>query len=331
MILELLARLLLALLIPLLNPVFTLETVTQVDDYPLYTLHYYGDMDQNLQIVEALATLAADPPVTATTADAPAWGCSLFVAFAGPDGALYGRNFDWEFSPAVLVTYDPPDGYASVAMVDIAYLGYRANAGDLLDMPLEDRTALLAAPALPFDGMNEHGLVVGMAAIPNTRMPYDPDRPTMGSLMIIREALDHARTVDEALALFAAYNLDMTGGPVIHYLIADANGDSALVEFADGEMLVTRNVQPWDMATNFVRATTNRPERQCARYRTLSATLSAQAGDLTPEAALDLLAAVAQGSTQWSIVYEMRGGRVHVVMGRDYDRVYTLPAPVADE
>jgi hypothetical protein len=37
---------------------------------------------------------------------------------------------------------------------------------------------------------------------------------------------------------------------------------------------------------------------------------------------MDALAAVAQESTQWSIVYDLSAGEVQVVMGRGYDQVH---------
>jgi hypothetical protein len=101
--------------------------------------------------------------------------------------------------------FSAPDGYASVAMVDISYLGFRGERGEIIaEMPLVERAALLYAPYLPFDGMNEHGLVVGMAAVSPSPMPVDPDHETLGSLEIMREVLDHARTVDEATVPSAA-------------------------------------------------------------------------------------------------------------------------------
>ena len=56
-------------------------------------------------------------------------------------------------------------------------------------------------PALPFDGMNERGLVVGMAAVPDGNMPPDPGKETIDSLQVIRRMLDQASTVDEAVAI----------------------------------------------------------------------------------------------------------------------------------
>ncbi len=145
---------------------------------------------------------------------------------------LYGRNFDWQYSPALLLFTDPPDGYASVSMVDMEYLGFSGQSFlNLTDLPLEDIEALLQAPYLPFDGMNEHGLAIGMAAVPDGDMQADPARETRGSLGIIREMLDHARDAEEAVDILMKYNIDFEGGPPLHYLMADAKGKSVLVEF----------------------------------------------------------------------------------------------------
>jgi len=52
-------------------------------------------------------------------------------------------------------------------MVDIAYLGFEGQAAyGLTERPLDELAPLLSAPYLPFDGMNDQGLVVGMAAVP---------------------------------------------------------------------------------------------------------------------------------------------------------------------
>ena len=183
----------------------TLSSLDQVGDYPLYVMHYYDDYDTQVYGHRPAST------------QAPAWACSLFAALGDGVNRLYGRNFDWQFSPALLLFTDPPDGYASVSMVDIAYFGFDDQAvRTLLHLSLGDLRPLLQAPHWPFDGMNEHGLAVGMAAVPAGNMPSNPDKPTIGSLGIIREILDHARDVDEAVSLLEAYNVDMQGGPDIH-------------------------------------------------------------------------------------------------------------------
>ena len=95
------------------NEIATLSSLKQVDDYPLYTMRYYGEYDYRR---------TSFLPIEQSTASRPHWACALFTVLLDDDHLLYGRNFDWEFSPALLVFTDPPDGYASVSMVDMAYL-----------------------------------------------------------------------------------------------------------------------------------------------------------------------------------------------------------------
>jgi hypothetical protein len=306
----------------LIKPIVSLNSLEQVDDYPLYAMHYYGAYDKAASTAQLLQQVKSKPPSRlARSFDQPAWSCSLFAALSEPDHQLFGRNFDWQFSPALLLFTNPPDGYASVSMVDIAYLGFRGSeAGTLTDLSLLDRSPLLQAPFLPFDGMNEHGLVLGMAAVPPGGMRPDPNKETIGSLMVMRELLDHARDVDEAVAILDSYNIDMGGGPPIHYLVADPSGRAVLVEFYQGEMAVIPNQAPWHLATNFLRISAGAsPQGRCWRYDTIQQRLAELDGRINRQEAMNLLAEVSQASTQWSIVYEMSSGRINVTMGRDYE------------
>jgi hypothetical protein len=218
---------------------------------------------------------------------------------------------------------DPPDGYASVSMVDMAYLELGDQAVlNLTELPLEDREGLLDAPLIPIDGMNEHGLAIGMAAVPPGDMRADPVKETFGSLGIIREMLDHARDVDEAIAILESHNIDFEGGPPVHYLIADVNRKSVLVEFYHGKMNIIENEQPWHLATNFLLSSVDDPQDgNCWRYDTINARLNEAQGMLDTESAMELLKEVSQDITQWSVVYQMAQGEISVTMGRDYAHI----------
>jgi hypothetical protein len=251
--------------------------------------------------------------------------CSLFAALGDEDGMLYGRNFDWKYSPAVLLFTDPPNAYASVSMVDIAYLVGSTKVDLLTDLPLNERVPLLSAPFLPFDGMNEHGLAIGMAAVPWCSMPKNPEKETVDSLLIMRAILDHARDVDEAVAIMDRYNIDMIGGPSLHYLVADATGRAVLVEFHDREMILYPNEARWHLTTNFLITTAGETLRgNCQRYDTIDERLIRTGGQLTAEEAVDLLENVSDTSTQWSVVYGVSTGEVHATMGRAYNNVHTF-------
>ena len=292
------------------DEVRTLASLTKVDDYPLYTMHYYGAYNLRMSSLERTTDLA--------------WACSLFAALGDTSNPLYGRNFDWEFSPALLVFTAPPDGYATVSMVDIAYLGFAGDrATKLLDLSLTERRPLLNALSIPFDGMNERGLVVGMAAVPPGQMHPSPVRPTIGSLGVIRRMLDRASTVDEAVTIMQSYNIDFEGGPPIHYLIADRSGRAALVEFYQGKLVIIPNESPWHLATNFLRASVESANGQCWRYDAISQRLAETQGRLTTQDAVALLERVSQKNTQWSIVYGLSTGEVMAAMGRQYGKTHT--------
>lgn len=308
----------------------TLTSLELVNDFPLYTMHYYGDY--RTAVVSELArgpTLSEEriPPLPIN------WACSLFAALGDAQNSTYGRNFDWEFSPAMLLFTDPPDGYASISMVNLGFMRtWGEEVGQLTELPLEKRKVLLRAPFLPIDGMNEHGLVVAMAAVPRSRAAYDQNKDHIGSLGVIREMLDYATDVDEAVNILGSYNIDWSGGPPIHYLVADRTGRAILVEFYEGEMVVFPNEQPWHQATNFLLAAVgDSPEGNCWRYDKIRQHLGDTGGKLSTQGALDLLSNVAQTGTQWSVVYGIDGGDIIIVMGRDYDELNSFHQDLVGE
>ena len=297
--------------------VATLTSLEKVDDFPLYTMHYYGSSETG-------SFFSDGSQASASAKLLPAWGCSLFAAMGDAD-KFYGRNFDWEASPALLLFNHPTDGYDSISMVDMAYLGIDADINKLTELPLDQRKALLDAPVLPFDGMNERGLAVGMAAVPSGDMKPDPNKETIDSLMVIRKMLDHASNVDEAVAILERYNIDWGSGPPLHYLIADRLGRAVLVEFYQGKLQFIPNDKPWHFATNFLLSAVNGSAAgQCARYDKLDQQLSIAKGSIDAADAMSLLKDVSQANTQWSIVYGFSTGNVTVTLERQYGRTHTF-------
>lgn len=297
-----------------------LSTLRQVDDYPLYTMQVTGvePLAYRSTLWELAHSLDSNPDSCTAS-----WGCSLFAAMGNDQERLYGRNFDWQFSPALLLFNRPLDGYASVSMVDMAYLNFTsAQLHDLESLTIAEHKNLLAAVSIPFDGMNDQGLAIGMAAVPPGNVVSDPSKKTIDELLVIREVLDHAKNTAEAVILLQSYNIDMTrGGPPIHYLIADASGSSVLYEYTSGKIEIMPNHSPWQAATNFLVAPVLGKEGgQCWRYDLITQKLTEVQGSLSSSSALDLLSQLTQDITQWSVVYNMSTGEVRVVMGKKYDQ-----------
>ena len=296
----------------------TLQSVKQLDRHPLYEMTFVGDYDADAKLFSRSAIPALQKNAV------PRWGCSIFVAYGKDGTAHYGRNFDWQYNPALLLHTHPTDGYSSISMVDISYLGFSRQ--DEKFQTIDGRRGLLAAPLIPFDGINEHGLVVGMAAVQDTEIPSDPEKPTAGSLQIIRLMLDHAKTVDEALEIMNRYNIVGVGGPLIHYLIADADGNSVLVEQKNGKRHLHRNESNWQLATNFYVSGEKHPLRQCPRFSKIHQRMLDNHGTLSIDQTFKLLGDVAQPSTRWSVVYDLKSAGAHVAMSRRFDQRYRFSA-----
>lgn len=315
----LLAGLVVLLRFPL-NQLRTLASLRTVDDHPLYVMTYYGRYP-------GPGVPAGSRPAASRPAGGTEWACTCFAALGQAGDMSFGRNFDWYDHPALLLFTDPPDGYASVSMVDISYLGYGRELPSW-----RDRLNLLSAPLLPFDGLNERGLAVGMMAVPHAEGGRDPRKATLDGLEVIRLLLDRVQDVDQAIALLQDYNVDFGGGPPVHYLVADASGHAAVIEYIAGEVRALRNTERWQVATNFViaEAMPQGAQSGCWRYNAAYEALQRTGGIMSTQEAMPLLQEVSQENTIWSTVYNMTSGQIRVAMGRKYDRVHTFRLKMDD-
>lgn len=309
-----------------------LASLIKIDPYPLYLMEYAPDRSRSqapLRSAYANVLRAHDEETGANS-----WGCALVSITWDPATRLFGRNFDWEYSPALLLHYQPLEGYPSVAMVDLDYLFDDDDVQRLDELSLDQRLPLLDAHRLPFDGMNASGLVIGMAAVPDSPLPENPTFETVGSLAIIRRLLDQAEDVEAALEILARVKPSWGQGPALHYLLSDASGRSVLVEFIDGEMLVLESSEGIQIATNFLqRSAGASPAGRCWRYDRLQSSLEDISGETSSIQMMELLATVSQSgegtSTQWSIVYDFRRGALEVAMGRDYANLHYFSLPIS--
>jgi len=302
---------------PFVLPAY-LESLAQVSEYPFYEAQYKGDYE-----FEVYLQSGEYPSLTIEPVNSGAYACSCFAALGDADAPIFGRNFDWNEHPALILFTDPASGYKSVSMVDISYLGY-----DKEFTPLDDPEELLRAPYLPFDGMNENGLAVGTMSVGHAAGGSDENKVTLDSLELIRLMLDYARDVPEALKLIEDYNVDFGTVPV-HYLLADRAGNSAVVEYLGGKPVVIEKEDAWQAATNFI-LTEEQPsgaDSSCRRYNQIVRTMETSEGNLEIEEGMHLLQETSQGGetgTRWSIIYDLLNKTVSVVIDRDYQQVFAF-------
>ena len=304
------------------NILATLSTLEKIDDFPIYTMRYFGPY------VRASELLSEDDGQAANSEAPIDWACSLFAAVGNPSRPAFGRNFDWEYSPILVLLLEPEEGHRSIMSIDIAYLIEPADLDRLDECEAEKLLPLLSAPFLTFDGMNEQGVAIGMAAVQYAHgYPSDSEKRDVGDLRMMREVLEAAATVDEAIAFLEGINPVSQGGPNTHYLIADDTPSAALIEYHDGKMVVFRSSDetPWQLGTNFpVVLTDGNPTGRCWRYDLIEETLRENGGDLSSLDSMELLESVSTPSTQWSITYDLSKRIMYLAAGRSFDTVYGI-------
>ena len=223
----------------------------------------------------------------------------------------------------MLVKTTPKDGYASLSMVNLAFIGY---GEDKLPVALTDRVTTLAAPYAPLDGMNEKGLCIGVLLIDTDRTDQDQGLPDITTSTAIRLVLDKAATVDEAVALLQGYDMHSSAGSCYHFQIADATGRTVVVEYIGDRMSVVES--PY--ATNFL-LTPGEYDFGSGqdRFALLESAYADANGVMTTEGVMDVLRRVSQDqrpekdtSTQWSVVYDTERLTATICYGMDYDVVY---------
>ena len=271
--------------------------------------------------------------------------CTSFQAKkADGEGYFFGRNYDYFKNPTLVTVSHPKNGYASIACSDMSHFGYSLEK---LPTSFVKKLSCLAAIYAPVDGMNEKGLCTSIMALPKQASRQETEKPNVGTTLIMRLWLDRCATVEEALALLETVDVrhDATVGSGYHYMIADALGNSAVVEFDpnDGwKTLVTRKPegQNWMHVTNHLLhekyystepdpALGNPHSKSWWRYETCGAYLSAHNGILTLEEAQECLALVhwkdlvwengTVEDTQYSNVYDQKAITLDLRNWNDYD------------
>lgn len=318
------------------NELKTLSSLKKVDEYPLYTMTYAGDygFDEFLKTgassdedIEKFVTkrlmkgLDIDLGITGD-------GCTAFTADSGEGGRIFARNFDHLYTPSLLLFTDPDDGYASVSTVNLAYAGYTEDklpGGFSIDSFM-----VLAAPYLPFDGMNEKGLAVALLAVPEAQGPFDPKHVTLNTTTAVRLLLDKAATVDQAVELLDHFNIYFSGGIACHYLISDASGESVIVEYVDGELQEITSPENYQIASNFT-AYNNLGEgaTEFTRCEAVEKKLKPAGGVISGRDAMGLLQSVGivlegEDKLQWSVVYDQTDLTGEICAHRNTGNIYSF-------
>ena len=343
----------------------SLATVSEVEGNKyLYKMEYKAgydlddliskDIDSNARLLEyvigrigkGLPIKIGSSQVADESGEMATINCTSFqAAKSDGEGYWYGRNYDYFKNPTLVTVSHPRKGYASIAVSDMSHFGYSL---DKLPLKFLSRLNCLASVYAPVDGINEKGLCTSIMALPKQAACQESGKHKVGTTIIMRLWLDKCATVNEALELLAGLDVrhDAAVGSGYHYMVADANGYCAVVEFdkEDGwktmivrkpedadYMLVTNHLlSPKYFTTEPDPAVGNPHSRSWWRYETASEYLSSHGGALTFEQAQECLSQVhwkdlvwengTVEDTQYSNVYDQSAITLALRNWNDYDK-----------
>ena len=179
----------------------------------------------------------------------------------------------------------------------------------------------------PSGGMNEAGLVIELMWLEETQYPKSDARPTVGALEWIQYQLDSSATVSDVIANSA--NIRISSKVPLHYLVNDKAGNTTTIEFLDGNLVAHRDgtLPVATLANDSYGKSLNYSKTTSAEKAQTSGSLDrfVRAARKTSEFdkrerseaesvsyAFEILSNVAQErSTQWSIVYDQKRGKIH--------------------
>lgn len=162
------------------------------------------------------------------------------VVYQGPEGmVLTGRTMDFSIDiPANLWVF--PRGMERHGQVGSNSITWTSRYGSVVASSWD-----IASP----DGMNEKGLVANMLWLVTSQYPSfekNGDQPGLTIAAWAQYALDNFATVKEAVDAFAKEEFvvvtDFIPGTdkftTVHLSLSDATGDSAILEYIDGRLVI---------------------------------------------------------------------------------------------
>lgn len=185
-----------------------------------------------------LRLLLATGAIAALTAAPVAEACTR-VVYHGPEGrVLTARSMDWSL-PMLSNLWVFPRGMTRTGEAGPRSLEWTSKYGSLIVSGYDIATV---------DGMNETGLVANMLWLESSDYPEDDgSTPQMSLSVWAQYFLDNYATVAEAVADLKArpFHVVTRDVPVqpgrlttVHLSLSDASGDSAILEWIDGELII---------------------------------------------------------------------------------------------
>ena len=246
-----------------------------------------------------------------------AFACSTFL-LSKNGRHVFGRNYDWITGNGMIMVNARNVFKTSFMPGDGKSISWASAYGSI--------TFNQFGKEFPHGGMNEKGLVIELMWLNETRYPDADSRAPLNELQWIQYQLDNCATIDEVIASDKQVRINRAGAAPLHYLIADASGKAATIEFIDGKMVVHQGNQlTYPVLTNTIYENAvqeinakkeNHDDNSIERFATACNMVqqfkTTRSTKEPVDYAFTILDKVAQkGYTKWSIVYDITNRRVY--------------------
>lgn len=159
-----------------------------------------------------------------------AYPCSA-VVLKDDNRFILAKNFDWTYRDGVIMknvrgaskmAYFTHSGQQATWTSTYGSVTFNQNGKDM-----------------PYGGMNEKGLAVEMLWFEYTRFNINDDKQYLNELEWIQYQLDQHATIQEVIDHLDDLKVYPLKGK-IHYILADASGESIIIEYLSGKPVVFR-------------------------------------------------------------------------------------------
>ncbi|MFW2331330.1 MAG: linear amide C-N hydrolase [Nitrospinota bacterium] len=225
------------------------------------------------------------------------FACTVFHTQNKNGNVLVGRSFDWHTEGGNVWFIPGEQGENSITIFEQYGI------------------------SMPFEGVNNKGLFIAIASVPEADTSLNLLKPMRKSLEMISIALKQADDVDAALKIFPQYTVifgKFLGYPLVHYKLVDVKGNSAIVEYANNEIKIVRDPKKCQVMANHYNSDESLDasdplydefKTSFDRYRIASDRLTSKSSIKDIQS---ILKSVSQGHTKWANTYDLVNNKVFI-------------------
>lgn len=229
--------------------------------------------------------------------------CTTFILKSAGE-LVFGRNLDWYSDNGIIVINKRNITKTSLVFPPEKQIKWTSKYGSI--------TFNQFGKEFPYGGINEKGLVVEIM-VADAEYPKLDNRPAVNELQWIQYQLDNSSTIDEVINSDKILRISKISQE-LHFLVCDSAGNTAVIEYKSGKMLIYRNKDlPIPVLENdiYSKSLNNFNKNVSCRFTTAAQMINDyKSNQPIINYSFSILNKVALNGS-WSIVYDIKNMKIH--------------------